>query len=136
MGVFAARPIARLSYFGPYCCKKYNNSIDRKRTHYTWEVRQNNTSLVFIIIIIRMQVHDKSGNIIHYVDGSELNKSNWLRYINCPENLHQQNLVAFVVDESEIFYLVTRDIPIGQELLVYYGDIYAKKLGIDTTKFS
>jgi len=50
LGVFAARPIARLSYFGPYCCKKYNNSIDRKRTHYTWEVRQNNTSLVFIII--------------------------------------------------------------------------------------
>jgi hypothetical protein len=31
--------------------------------------------------------------------------------------------------------MALRNISAGEELLVYYGDTYAKKLGIDTTKF-
>lgn len=39
------------------------------------------------------------------------------------------------IDDGEVFYLAVRNISVGEELLVYYGDDYAKKLGIDTTEF-
>ncbi|UJR19601.1 hypothetical protein I4U23_022735 [Adineta vaga] len=115
-GAFAARPIARLSYFGPYCCDKHNDSHYAAMSSYTWEVL------------------DESGQIMHYVDAAKFNKSNWLRYINCANTLAQQNLIAFITN-GDVFYLVVRNISVGEELLVYYGNNYARKLGIDPDKF-
>ena len=92
--------------------------------------------------------------MMYWVDAHEPNKSNWLRYINCPNIFSQQNLLPFVrklpcrdifsmkfsynavhIDDGEVFYLAVRNISVGEERLVYYGDDYAKKLGIDTTQF-
>ncbi len=93
---------------------------------------------------------------MYCIDASQPNKSNWLRFVNCPNTFSQQNLVSFVskmtvihiffyeatytynivcVGSGDIFYLALRNISVGEELLVYYGDTYAKNLGIDTTKF-
>ena len=39
------------------------------------------------------------------------------------------------IDRGDIYYLAVRNITVREELLVYYGHEYAKKLGIDTTEF-
>ena len=38
------------------------------------------------------------------------------------------------LDYGNIYYQALRDIKVGEELLVYYGDGYAACLGIDTTQ--
>ncbi|CAF1652130.1 unnamed protein product [Adineta ricciae] len=115
-GVFARRVIARLSFFGPYDGHRYGANPLQKMSIYSW------------------QIPDQTGQIKYYVDAIDPNKSNWLRYINCPNTLRQQNLISFIYN-NDIFYLAIRNIPAGEELLVYYGHSYAKKLGIDTTQF-
>ena len=91
---------------------------------------------------------------MYYIDAAELNRSNWLRFVNCPNTVTQLNLLSFVckmtviyvirvyyfdnlccVDNGNVFYLAARNITVGEELLVYYGENYARKLGIDTTQF-
>ncbi|CAF0834440.1 unnamed protein product [Adineta steineri] len=115
-GVFARRFIPRHSYFGPYGGSKHNSRLIKETSDYSWEVR------------------DKSGNIMYYIDGSELNRSNWLRFVNCPNTVSQENLISFMF-HGDIFYLAIRNITVGEELLVYYGHNYAKRLGVDTTLF-
>ena len=44
--------------------------------------------------------------------------------------------VTFFLDCGDIFYKAIRDIAVGEELLVYYGDDYASNLGINATQFS
>ena len=53
-----------------------------------------------------------------------------MRYVNCPRNEAEQNLVSFQY-ECNIYYSTYKDIFPGQELLVWYGFEYAEKLGID-----
>lgn len=60
------------------------------------------------------------------------NESNWLRYINCARNEEEQNLVAFQY-HGEIYYRSFKKIQPGNELFVWYGDQYAKDLGISTS---
>ncbi|CAF0862438.1 unnamed protein product [Adineta steineri] len=116
LGVFARRFIESRSYFGPYGGDKRNIHLFEEASDYSW------------------QVPDKSGNIMYYIDGGEPNKSNWLRFVNCPNTVSQENLISFVY-HGDIFYLAIRNITVGEELLVYYGHNYAKKLGVDTTQF-
>ena len=54
----------------------------------------------------------------------------WMAKINCPNNTVQQNLVGFQL-AGQIYYRVMKDIPSGQELLVWYGSTYAAEMGID-----
>ena len=49
------------------------------------------------------------------------NKLNWIDWIE--------------LDGGDIYYLVVREITRGEELLVYYGNGYARKLGIDPKQF-
>ena len=60
------------------------------------------------------------------------NESNWLRYINCARNEEEQNLVAFQY-HGEIYYRSFKKIHPGNELFVWYGDQYAKDLGISNS---
>ncbi|CAM4829194.1 unnamed protein product [Rotaria magnacalcarata] len=116
LGVFASRRIMRFSYFGPYGGFKRNPHLTQGTNSYAWNVP------------------DKSGNIMYQIDASDPKSSNWLRFINCPNNFTQRNLMSLVY-HGDIFYLSIRNIEVGEELLVYYGDDYADKLGIDTKKF-
>eukprot|EP00057_Strongylocentrotus_purpuratus_P023184 XP_011677658.1 PREDICTED: zinc finger protein 678-like [Strongylocentrotus purpuratus] len=65
----------------------------------------------------------------HYVDSNSEQTGNWMRYINCARNEGEQNLVAFQY-LGEIYYRTFKPICPGRELLVYYGEQYAKDLGI------
>lgn len=72
----------------------------------------------------------KDGKIVYYIDGKDEKCGNWMRYINCSRAEEEQNLLAFQY-HSEIYYRVYKDIKPGDECLVWYGEEYAKDLGID-----
>ena len=52
-------------------------------------------------------------------------------HINCSRTKDDQNLFAFQ-SNGEIYYHLYKDVLPGTELLVWYGDKYAKELGITT----
>ncbi len=65
----------------------------------------------------------------NYIDGLDPAHSNWMRFVNCARNDEEQNTAAFQF-KGEIFYRTITKIYPGSELLVWYGDQYAKELGI------
>ena len=74
----------------------------------------------------------KHGKIVYCINGKDERYGNWMRYVNCSRSENEENLVAFQYRE-EIYYRVCKDILPGTELLVWYGDEYAKELGITTS---
>ena len=65
----------------------------------------------------------------YYINGQDVRFSNWLRYINCSRVEEEQNLVAFQF-QGKIYHRAYKDIKVGDELLVWYGDEFAHQLGI------
>ena len=65
----------------------------------------------------------------YYIDGQSDEQSNWLRYVNCARNVDEQNLIAFQY-HSNIYYRSLKHIYPGNELYVWYGEQYARELGI------
>ncbi|XP_041032610.1 zinc finger protein 271-like [Carcharodon carcharias] len=64
-----------------------------------------------------------------YIDAKDESKSNWMRFVNCARKEEEQNLVAFQ-HCGRIYYRTCKPVPPRCELLVWYGDEYAKELGI------
>lgn len=58
-----------------------------------------------------------------------------MRYVNCSRNKSEQNLIAYQYN-NQIYYRTFAPIKRGTELLVYYGDKFAKELGIDTKQYN
>lgn len=54
--------------------------------------------------------------------------------MNCAPNISRQNLVAFQY-KGNLYYRTCKNIKAGEELLVFYGNAFAKNLGIDTEKY-
>ena len=52
-----------------------------------------------------------------------------MSYVNCARTLPEQNL-AVTQEGEELFYEVSRDIPAGEELLVWYSDQHLQFMGI------
>ncbi|ELT95080.1 hypothetical protein CAPTEDRAFT_202965, partial [Capitella teleta] len=73
----------------------------------------------------------ENGSAIFYVDASRELCSNWMRFVNCARNCEEQNVLAFQY-QKKIYYRTLRDIPVGEEILVWYGEEYAAALGILT----
>ena len=65
----------------------------------------------------------------HYVDGSDMSRSNWMRFVNCSPTEAEQNVVARQY-HGQIFYQLCRQMDVDVELLVWYGDEYAGELGL------
>ena len=65
----------------------------------------------------------------YFIDGRDEECSNWLRFINCARNEEEQNLVAFQF-KGHIYYRTFKTVYPGNELFVWYGEEYAKDLGI------
>uniref|UniRef100_A0A7M5WT21 Uncharacterized protein n=2 Tax=Clytia hemisphaerica TaxID=252671 RepID=A0A7M5WT21_9CNID len=112
LGVFAKREFNSGTRFGPYEGKKVRPDIpkDDMDTSYMWEIM-------------------KEGRVVYYVNGKDEKYGNWLRYINCSRTESEQNLVAFQY-HGQIYYRAYKEMKIGDELLVWYGDEYARDLGI------
>lgn len=58
----------------------------------------------------------------YYIDAASPAKSNWLRYVNCARNVHEENLKPIIS--------TSKDVEPDTELLVWYGTEYGKHLGI------
>ncbi|XP_047143557.1 histone-lysine N-methyltransferase PRDM9 isoform X1 [Hydra vulgaris] len=116
LGVFAIENFDVGVRFGPYQGKKIRPDIPKEDldTSYMWEIM-------------------KDGNVLYYIDGKDERYSNWMRYINCSRIEAEQNLVAFQY-HGEIYYRVYKKVEKGKEFLVWYGDDYAKDLGIINSK--
>ncbi|XP_015772146.1 PREDICTED: histone-lysine N-methyltransferase PRDM9-like [Acropora digitifera] len=113
LGVFSAAFIPERARFGPYKGDKvvWENMTDKTDTSYFWEVM-------------------KDGKFSHFVDGHDKSNSNWMRFVNCPRSEDEQNLVAFQY-RGKIYYRTYKAISPGKELLVWYGEGYARELGIE-----
>ncbi|XP_078361042.1 histone-lysine N-methyltransferase PRDM9-like [Oculina patagonica] len=112
LGVFSTAEIPKGVRFGPYKGKKigWQHITDKTNTSYMWEIV-------------------KDGKFSHFVDGRDENESNWMRFVNCSRCEDEQNLVAYQF-RGEIYYRTYKPVNPGKELLVWYGESYAKDLGI------
>ena len=75
------------------------------------------------------QVRDDYGKLRHLIDGRDALHSNWLRYVNCSAGVNEQNIRAVQYD-GNVYFMATKKIEIGDELLTFYGKKFARKLGI------
>ncbi|KAH6940882.1 hypothetical protein HPB50_009342 [Hyalomma asiaticum] len=105
-GVFTLKRLSKRLFFGPYEGVRVGSS---GANGYTWQVRH--------------------GGDVYLVDGRPLDQSNWMRYVNCAPMQSQQNLVAFV-RRGAVYYRTNRVVNAGEELFVWYGDEFAKELGL------
>jgi hypothetical protein len=77
----------------------------------------------------------RQGEFTHYIDAYNERTSNWLRWVNCARHVKEQN-VDLVRCRGKEFYLTVKDVHPGQELLIYYGDNYARnELDIDVSNY-
>ena len=70
---------------------------------------------------------------MHLVDGRDAFQSNWLRYVKCCRSPADQNIRAVQYD-GNIYYMATKQIEVGDELLAFYGEKFARMLGIKVPK--
>ena len=70
-----------------------------------------------------------NGERSYYIDGRSDKQSNWLRFIICARNVDEQNLIGFQYC-GNIYYRSFKHIYPGNELYVWYGEQYARELGI------
>ncbi|KAH3720295.1 hypothetical protein DPMN_063192 [Dreissena polymorpha] len=111
LGVFSKVRLESRIMFGPY---RGDTISDNHKSGYCWQIY-------------------KEGKASHYVDAQNKATSNWMRYINCAMTEADQNLVAFQY-KGGIYYCTFKPVSPEEELLVYYGDEYARKLGINRDK--
>ncbi|CAF0923232.1 unnamed protein product [Didymodactylos carnosus] len=111
LGTFALKKFKKNTFFGPYTGVKHRSNDRANDSGYAWTIE------------------DIEGNVYNYVDANDPRRSNWLRYVNCPNKQENENLMA-VQFNGELYYKTLRDIEAGEELFVYYGEEYAKALGI------
>lgn len=64
---------------------------------------------------------------VHYIDGFDAERSNWMRYVNPASSSSDQNLVACQY-KTDIYFYTVRPIQKGQELLVWYCREFAQRL--------
>ena len=80
-----------------------------------------------------MQVYDNN-SLSYFVDASDpkISNYNWMNYIQCARNSTEQNLKLTQINES-LYFVATRDISIGEELLVWYDETqYGVYMGVPT----
>ena len=79
------------------------------------------------------RVYDKITNEVKFfVDGKDVRKANWMRYVLPAYKNCAQNLVAYQ-DGDEIFFLTIKPIKKDEELTVWYCKEFAKRLGYPPT---
>lgn len=71
-------------------------------------------------------------NEYHYIDGFDVSKANWMRYVNPAYSSESQNLVACQVRQQIYFYTIKPVLP-NQELLVWYCKEFAERLNYPLT---
>ncbi|KAH3824582.1 hypothetical protein DPMN_126419 [Dreissena polymorpha] len=107
LGVFAKDGLESRVMFGPY---GGDIVAENQKSGYCWQTL-------------------KEGNPSHFVDAQNKATSNWMRYVNCAMTKAGQNLEAFQY-RGGIYYCTLKPVSPGEELLVWYGDKFARELGV------
>ena len=76
------------------------------------------------------QVHKQDSNRTHVIDAADPSCSNRLRFVNSPTKGSEENAVPVSCEEI-IFYMTTRDVEPGTELLLWYGDSNGRFVGVN-----
>uniref|UniRef100_A0A1A8CKW0 PR domain zinc finger protein 1 n=1 Tax=Nothobranchius kadleci TaxID=1051664 RepID=A0A1A8CKW0_NOTKA len=109
-GVFSKEYIPQGTRFGPLLGDTYTKDNVPKEANrkYFWRIYSG-------------------GQLQHFIDGYDVHKSNWMRYVNPARSLAEQNLVACQNGRDVYFYTI-RPIEPKQELLVWYSREFAQRL--------
>ncbi|KAK3908681.1 Histone-lysine N-methyltransferase PRDM9 [Frankliniella fusca] len=107
-GVWTREAVPQRVRFGPY---EGDVAPSSKETGYGWEIR-------------------REGKLTHCIDALNIASSNWMRFVNCARHSGEENLYPFQY-KGRLYYRTVRPVPANTELLVWYGDSYAKELGLD-----
>ncbi|XP_052260256.1 uncharacterized protein LOC127864553 isoform X2 [Dreissena polymorpha] len=107
LGVFSKVALESRIMFGPY---EGDIITVNQKSGYCWQVY-------------------KEGKASHFVDAQNKATSNWMRYVNCAMKEADKNIVAFQY-KGGIYYCTLKPISSGEELLVWYGDEFARELGL------
>ncbi|KAM8884712.1 PR domain zinc finger protein 1 isoform 1-T2 [Synchiropus picturatus] len=67
------------------------------------------------------------GQLQNFIDGYDVNSSNWMRYVNPARSLAEQNLVA-CQNGRDIYFYTIQPVEPKQELLVWYSQEFAQRL--------
>lgn len=67
------------------------------------------------------------GQLQNFLDGYDVHRSNWMRYVNPARSLSEQNLVA-CQNGRDIYFYTIRPVEPKQELLVWYSREFAQRL--------
>lgn len=110
-GIFALTFIARHTWLGDY-----GGIVTATSSPYDWSITQN-------------------GHYFVTWFGGDETVSNWLRWVNNPNTFEQLNVVA-VQCRYKMYYITVKDIAPGEELYVFYGISYAKKLCVADSEIS
>ena len=77
------------------------------------------TGTICLLYNFKFQV-PRSEEVDFYIDAYNLKTSNWSRWVNCARTSETENVEWFYC-AGRVYYLTTKDIFPGQELLMYYG---------------
>jgi len=115
MGVFTDIFLPAGSAMGPYGGVMFVGD-DSKATHdYSWEIEVPRSAKPMT------------------VDAGDPKRSNYMRWINCARYKEEQNMICLQY-HKRIYYIVYKPVYPGQELMVWYGDAYAHRLGIENVR--
>ncbi|XP_062588307.1 histone-lysine N-methyltransferase set-17-like, partial [Saccostrea cucullata] len=97
IGAWAETFVPKFTILGVY--EGLIHTVDKKEDLYSWQV-------------------DKQGTYGTYnIDAEDPACSSWLRFVNSPAKYQQENVVP-ILCEGIIFYMTSRDVKPGEELLV------------------
>ncbi|XP_047617693.1 PR domain zinc finger protein 1 isoform X3 [Phacochoerus africanus] len=110
IGVVSKEYIPKGTRFGPLIGEIYTNDTVPKNANrqYFWRIYSR-------------------GELHHFIDGFNEEKSNWLRYVNPALSAPEQNLAA-CQNGMNIYFYTIKPIPANQELLVWYCRDFAERL--------
>ncbi|XP_010215364.1 PREDICTED: PR domain zinc finger protein 1, partial [Tinamus guttatus] len=109
-GVISKEYIPKGTRFGPLVGEIYTSDTVPKNANrkYFWRIYSN-------------------GELHHFIDGFNEDKSNWMRYVNPGYSVQEQNLAA-CQNGMNIYFYTIKPIPANQELLVWYCRDFAERL--------
>ncbi|KAF6115663.1 PR/SET domain 1 [Phyllostomus discolor] len=110
IGVVSKEYIPKGTRFGPLIGEIYTNDT----------VPKNANRKYFWRIFSRGELH-------HFIDGFNEEKSNWMRYVNPAHSAQEQSLAA-CQNGMNIYFYTIKPIPANQELLVWYCRDFAERL--------
>lgn len=117
LGIFSKKFIPKGMYLGEYI----GRPLTEDRFYLLFKKGKVDQNYAFDV---------NSGRQHFILDATNLKDSNWTRFINCSRNDQEENVI-YKDENGKIKFYARFDIYPNEELLFYYSDSYARKLGIE-----